>query len=121
MATFDASFLNSEIRDAQTYKNQESGCQVYNDRQAFELCKQSYYLKEQTAPVTVATNTESKIDNSIELQQLRLEVAYLRGRADVNQNFGTSTLIVSFFAGALFVIFLLLVLLIFKKIRKKIW
>ncbi|MFA5184684.1 MAG: hypothetical protein WC456_04135 [Patescibacteria group bacterium] len=120
MATFNASFLSPEIREMQTYKDPESGCQVYNDRQAFELCKQSFYLKKQTAVVVEATNTEARVDNSAELQQLRTELAYLRGHVDVSQNFNTSTLIILFFAGSLFVIFLLLVLLIFKKIWKKI-
>ena len=48
MPVFDASVLNPKIREMQTYYDPESGCQVYNDRQAFESCKQTYYLKIQT-------------------------------------------------------------------------
>ena len=48
MSVINFSNLNPEIREAQTYSDPESGCTVYNDRQAFESCKQAYYLKKQT-------------------------------------------------------------------------
>lgn len=45
MAIFDVSFLNPKLR--KTYSDSETGCNSYSDQQAFESCKQTYYLKKQ--------------------------------------------------------------------------
>lgn len=119
MATFNASFLNPEVREAQTYSDPESGCQVYNDRQAFELCKKAYYLKQQEVAPAAVTSTTGSFDNSLELQQLRSDVAYLREQIDASQNFGNYALIISLCLGFLFVISLALVLFTFQKKKKR--
>lgn len=116
MATFDASFLGPTLREALTYKDQESGCQVYNDRQAFELCKQTFYIKKQSDSLAEINNTDTKTDNVEELQQLRAEVAYLRDRVDFDRNDSNQEFIIPVCLGALFIIFFLAAIFIMIKI-----
>lgn len=75
MPTFNMSFLNEEFRQLNTYTDEESGCRVYEDRQAFELCKQSYYLKKQTVNTQPTNNND---ETNQEIESLKIDNAKLQ-------------------------------------------
>ena len=76
MAILNVSFLNPEMR--KTYSDSETGCNSYSDQQAFESCKQTYYLKKQNEILSQQENTSvPEQDNTdqkdIELMKVQIE------------------------------------------------
>ena len=68
MPVFNVGFLNKEFRESQTYSDQETGCVSYQDKSAFEECRQSYFLKQQN----IILNNNSTQNNEL-AQKLTLE------------------------------------------------
>lgn len=80
MPTFNVSELNKEIRDMRTYSDSETGCVVYDDRSAFEQCRQAYFLKQQNvipSNDTTVKNESPQIDNQLLIENTQLNTELL--------------------------------------------
>ena len=73
MAIINVSELNPEIREMKTYSDSETGCYSYDDQQAFESCKQAYYLKEQNEILSQQENVPVlEQNNNIDQEDIEL-------------------------------------------------
>ncbi|MEA2088706.1 MAG: hypothetical protein U9O55_02610 [Patescibacteria group bacterium] len=72
MAIFNVSELNPKIREMKTYSDPETGCYSYNDQQAFESCKQTYYLKKQNEILSQQENNFVPERNNIDQKDIEL-------------------------------------------------
>ncbi len=114
------------------YYDEESGCNINNDRQAFELCKQSYYLKRQTeqnksnnnSTNNQVTSSPETIDPKFEyinseLATLKQEINHIKSNGN-NLEISYSNLIY-FSAGVLLMLLFFILLRLFRKygLRKK--
>ncbi len=88
MATFNFSELNPEIREMKTYSDSETGCTSYDDQAAFEACRQSYFLKQQSEQKNAEQKDIKLIESQIETLQQEIksqqkEIRILKAQQDV--------------------------------------
>lgn len=72
MPIFNVSELNPEIREMKTYSDSETGCYSYDDQQAFESCKQTYYLKNQNEILSQQGGDSVSEQNNMDQKDIEL-------------------------------------------------
>lgn len=72
MPIFNVSELNPEIREMKIYSDSETGCYSYDDQQAFESCKQTYYLKKQNEILSQQGGDSASEQNNMDQKDIEL-------------------------------------------------
>ena len=98
MPVFNFSELNSEYIKMLTDSDPETGCTVYNDKVAFEQCRQSYFLKQQNNILQGSTSggtTSNQITQEllIENNTLKSEIAQLKSQNNFQPSYYLLSLI----------------------------
>ena len=73
MAIFNVSELNPEIREMKTYSDPETGCSSYDNQAAFEACRQSYFLKQQSETLKQQENNNDSGLEQKDVEQKNIE------------------------------------------------
>ena len=88
MPIINVSELNPEIREMKTYSDSETGCYSYDDQQAFESCKQTYYLKKQNEILSQQENvvvSEQNNTDQEDIESMKSQIETMQQEIELQQ------------------------------------